>query len=247
MQCTPSPPGGHCCPARREPFGSCAAKEGADERSDAAWVGRHRCRARVTLRVSRLRTIYVHGLRLWMTRERLDGAERWFIMERDEATRGGLRNKFITRFPGGRSAMTFSVAQRTVVPLPWQRGARERLLDGWVPSASAFSERQATQWDRLREWKEWPAVRGFLREFVRETISAPHLPLAGSGRSAPFQQPNPMPPGSGTAHSTSAASRRSSSATTLRTASSSVGTSRSLRATRNWRWRRCSRRSAPKT
>jgi hypothetical protein len=107
--------------------------------------------------------------------QRLNEAERWFILERDEATHGNLRNKLITRFPGGHSSMTYRVADGTTASPPWDREARDRLPKGWVPLSRGASTQQAARWQKLRGYSDWPAVRGFLREFVRETISAPHV------------------------------------------------------------------------
>jgi hypothetical protein len=108
-------------------------------------------------------------------RERLDEAERWFIEERDEATHGNLRNKLITRFPGGRCPMTYQITEGLTVSLPWDRAARDLLPEGWSPIAGGASPSQAARWDKLRRLSDWPEVRGFLREFLRETVSAPHL------------------------------------------------------------------------
>ena len=106
--------------------------------------------------------------------DRLDHAERWFIEQRDNAG-ARLRNKLITRAPGGPAPGTYTVSPGVTVSLPWERAARGRITAGEPPSIRSATDRQARQWDQLQAHEAWPDIRAFLRGFLRETMSSPDL------------------------------------------------------------------------
>lgn len=110
-------------------------------------------------------------------REDLDVAERWFIASR-EAADASLRNKLLTRTPGGPGPGSFEVSEGVSVALPWdraQRGRAEPLPGSCLDSAATAAAGHAGKWDRLQAHPSWPRVRLFLRHFVAETLSSPHL------------------------------------------------------------------------
>lgn len=111
----------------------------------------------------------------------LDREERLFIAQRDEElkrldSKTGLRNKLITVVPGGPGDGDFTVSPGVSIPLPWERSRRGQLPEDWSPAVDVTSSpRQHDQWRRLQQHGDWPAIRTFLRLYLRTAMSSPEL------------------------------------------------------------------------